>query len=258
MYILIDRLYQKSMTKEFTIKETANKLAVNTQTLRRWDKSGRLKAKRKETGKISRYYYNENEIEDFLSANFSVLFKVAQKWAFDPKPFEIPGRFYCSDKSIFKARLSRFEFDLSQNANFGKTFPLIVAVAGEIGNNSFDHNLGNWPDVSGAFFGYNIDERKVVLADRGQGLLKTLKQVRPELPDHQEALKVAFTEWISGRAPEARGNGLKYVKDVVTNYGFKLFFQSGDAVLNLNKKNKTLKIEKSSNFVRGVFALINY
>ena len=251
-------LLELNMIKEFTITETANKLAVNAQTLRRWDKSGRLKAKRKETGRVSRYYYHENEIEDFLSTNFSVLLKIGRKWAFDSNPFEIPRRFYCSDKSIFKARLSRFEFDLSQKANFAEIFPLIVAIAGEIGNNSFDHNLGNWPDVPGAFFGYNIDERKVVLADRGQGLLKTLKQVRPELSDHQEALKVAFTEWISGRAPEARGNGLKYVREVVANYGFKLFFQSGDAVLNLNKKNKTLEIEKNHNFVKGVFALINY
>lgn len=246
------------MIKEFTIKETANILAVNTQTLRRWDKSGRLKAKRKRTGKISRYYYYENEIEDFLSADFSVLFKIARKWYSSPSPRQIPRRFYCPDKSIFKARLSRFEFDLSQNANFAQIFPLIVAIVGEIGNNSYDHNLGNWPDAVGTFFGYNIEERKVVLVDRGQGLLKTLKQVRPNLSNYSEALGVAFTELISGRAPEARGNGLKYVREVVVNYGFKLLFQSGDAVLSLGKKNRTLKIEKSQNFIRGAFALINY
>ena len=246
------------MNKEFSITETAKILAVNAQTLRRWDKSGRLVARRKKTGKISRYYYDENKIEDFLSADFSVLFKIAHKWGFDQNPFGIPRRFYCPDKSIFKARLSRFEYDLSQSKNFTEIFPLIVAIAGEIGNNSYDHNLGNWPDAPGAFFGYNIDKRKVVLADRGQGLLKTLKQVRPDLASHSEALKVAFTELISGRAPEARGNGLKYVRDVVLNYGFKLFFQSGDAVLNLGRKNKTLKIEKSQDFARGAFALLSY
>lgn len=246
------------MNKEFSIKETAKKLAVNTQTLRRWDKSGRLVAQRKKTGMIERYFYYENDIEDFLSMDFRVLNKIAWKWAIDPNPFEIPRRFYCPDKSIFKARLSRFEYDLSQNGNLTKLFPLIVAVTGEIGNNSYDHNLGNWPDVMGAFFGYNIDERKIVLADRGQGLLKTLKQVRPNLSDHSEALKVAFTELISGRAPEARGNGLKYVREVVINYGFKLFFQSGDAILNLGKREKRLKIEKSKDFIRGAFAQISY
>lgn len=246
------------MIKEFSKKETAKILGVNPQTLRRWDASGRLKARREKTGKISRYYYYENDIEDFLSTDYRVLYKIASQWTFSKTPFEIPRRFYCPDKSIFKARLSRFEYDLSQNINFTETFPLIVAIAGEIGNNSFDHNLGNWPDAPGAFFGYNIEERKVVMADRGQGLLKTLKQVRPDLASYSEALKVAFTELVSGRAPEARGNGLKYVKEVVLNYGFRLFFQSGDAVLNLGKKNKTLKIEKSQDFIRGAFALLSY
>ncbi|MDD5566912.1 MAG: MerR family transcriptional regulator [Patescibacteria group bacterium] len=246
------------MNKEFSITETAKKLAVNAQTLRRWDKSGRLEAGKKQTGKINRYFYDENKIEDFLSRDFQTLFKIANKWSTSSSPFEIPRRFYCPDKSIFKARLSRFEFDLSRNANFAETFPLIVAIAGEIGNNSYDHNLGNWPDVPGTFFGYNIDERKIVLADRGQGLLKTLKQVRPDLAKHSEALRVAFTELISGRAPEARGNGLKYVRKVVADYGFKLFFQTGDACLNLGKKQETLKIEKSRDFIRGAFALLSY
>jgi len=246
------------MNREFTIKEMANKLAVDPQTLRRWDKSGRLKANRKQTGKISQYYYDENDVEDFLSTDFQVLFKLAKKWALNPNPPEILRRFYCPDKSIFKARLSRFEYDLSQNNNLAEIFPLIVAITGEIGNNSFDHNLGNWPDVLGTFFGYNIDEKKVILADRGQGILKTLRQVKPTLPDHLEALKVAFTEIISGRAPEARGNGLKYVRKVVVDYNFKLFFQSGDAVLSLSKINKALNIEKSGDFIKGTFAIINY
>ncbi|MFH1207326.1 MAG: MerR family transcriptional regulator [Patescibacteria group bacterium] len=246
------------MNKEFSIKETATKLAINTQTLRRWDKSGRLVANRKKTGKVSRYYYDENKIEDFLSLDFQVLLKVANTWTAAPGVFEIPRRFHCPDKSIFKARLSRFEFDLSRSGDFAQIFPLIVAIVGEIGNNSYDHNLGNWPDVPGAFFGYNIDERKVVLADRGRGILKTLQQVRPNLSDHSEALKVAFTELISGRAPEARGNGLKYVRDVVVKYGFDLFFQTGDAVLNLGGKDKYLKIVKSPDFIRGAFALIQY
>lgn len=246
------------MNKEFSIKETAAKLAINTQTLRRWDKSGRLVANRKKTGQVSRYYYDENKIENFLSSDFPVLLKIANKWTTAPSSFAIPRRFYCPDKSIFKARLSRFEFDLSHSGDFVQIFPLIVAIVGEIGNNSYDHNLGNWPDVPGAFFGYNIDERKVVLADRGRGILKTLQQVRPSLSDHSEALKVAFTELISGRAPEARGNGLKYVRDVVVKYGFDLFFQTGDAVLNLGGKDNHLKIVKSRDFVRGAFALIHY
>lgn len=246
------------MLKAFSIRETAQRLAVNAQTLRRWDASGRLKAKRKKTGKIGRYVYNENDIEDFLSLDFRALFKVSRRWAFSPTAFEIPRRFYCPDKSIFKARLSRFEHDLSRDPKLAEIFPLIVAITGEIGNNSYDHNLGNWPDVPGAFFGYHVAERKVVLADRGQGILTTLRRVKPQLSEHVEALRIAFTEYLSGRAPEARGNGLKYVREVVTSYGFKLFFQSGDAVLNLGKKEKILKVSKGQDFVQGTFALIRY
>lgn len=246
------------MNKEFSIKKAANVLAVTTQTLRRWDKSGRLVARRKKTGKVNRYVYDENDIEDFLSSDFPVLLNVAHQWAFQKTLSELPQRFYCPDKSIFKARLSKFEFELRQDKNFAQLFPLIVAIVGEIGNNSFDHNLGNWPDIPGTFFGYNIRERSVVLADRGRGILKTLQHVRPSLSLHSEALNVAFTEILSGRAPEARGNGLKYVREVVSNYDFTLLFQSGDAVLNLDKKRKDVEVEKTSNFVQGAFALIHF
>jgi hypothetical protein len=245
------------MNKELTIREMANILAINVQTLRRWDASGRLVAKRKKTGQVSRYFYDKNDLEEFLSNDFRALSKLAGKWASYQRPFEIPPRFYCSDKSIFKAQLSRLEYDLHQS-EINEIFSLIVAIAGEIGNNSYDHNLGNWPDMAGTFFGYSINARKIILADRGRGVLKTLRQVRPNLSDHSEALKVAFTELLSGRAPEARGNGLKYVREVVTKYGLTLFFQSGDASVNLGKRDSSLKITKSQDFIRGVFALIRY
>lgn len=246
------------MNKEFSIKETANLLDVSVQTLRRWDKSGRFVAQRKKIGKTSRYYHREGDIEDFLATDFSSLLKVAKKWAFYSTPPELPRRFYCPDSSIFKARLSGFEYNLSQDSELTRIFPLIVAITGEIGNNSFDHNLGNWPDIPGIFFGYNLNQRRIILADRGQGFLKTLQRVRPNLSDYSEALRVAFTEFISGRSPEARGNGLKYVKEVVLNYNFKLFLQSGDAFLNLGKRKKSIKINKARNFIRGSYVLISY
>ncbi len=84
-------------------------------------------------------------------------------------------------------------------------FSLLVSVAGEIGNNSFDHNLGLWPDTPGVFFGYDLNKKQIVLADRGVGVLKTLKRVRPGLARDADALEVAFTEVISGRAPERQG-----------------------------------------------------
>jgi hypothetical protein len=246
------------MNKEYSIKEAANLLNINVQTLRRWDKSKLLTAQRRQFGKIGRFYYYENDLSDFLSNDFKNLLKVAWQWALSAKPVEIFDRFYCPDKGIFKGRSSRFSYDLSQNPKFAELYSLIAAITDEIGNNSFDHNLGNWPDVTGIFFGYNINQKKVILADRGQGFLKTLKQVRPELATYSEALKVAFTEFITGRAPEKRGNGLKYVKKIVLEYKFKLFLQTGDAILNLNKNNSNLQMEKGPDFIKGSFAIISF
>ena len=126
-----------------------------------------------------------------------------------------------------------------------------------MGNNSFDHNLGNWPDVMGVFFAYTIADGKVemFLADRGQGVLKTLRRVKPELKNDVEALQIAFTERISGRAPENRGNGLKFVKESVKNSEIELTFTSGNAQAELNEK---MKIKQTKQDIRGCLAIIKY
>ena len=135
---------------------------------------------------------------------------------------------------------------------------MITAVAGEIGNNSFDHNLGNWPDIPGVFFSYAIRNRKVALADRGQGVLTTLKRVRPQLASSSEAIKVAFTETISGRYPEARGNGLKFVRSIIVKNPFSLHFQSGDAQLYLKRDDVGLDVRQTESIINGCFALISF
>ena len=159
---------------------------------------------------------------------------------------------------MFQARLTRLENELGRIKKLNRIFPLISAITGEIGNNSFDHNLGNWPDVFGIFFAWDIDKGKIVLADRGQGILATLKKVKPELRNHQDALRVAFTEVISGRAPEYRGNGLKFVKDVVVTNKIKLFFQTGNARLNIQKNDSDVNVQKSAINFRGCLTLIKF
>ena len=73
-------------------------------------------------------------------------------------------------------------------------FPLIVAITGEIGNNSFDPNLGNWPDIR-HFLWYDIHKRNIVLADRGLGILTTLKRVKPELSSDVKAVKLLLPKY---------------------------------------------------------------
>lgn len=233
-----------------TIGETAEILEVSIDTLRRWDKNGRLSPIK--TTDAGYRLYDRAQIELFLKD----LFGIAKDWVL--RGTEISSKFYCSNSAIFQTRLTQMQDALIGVQELASIFPLIVAVAGEIGNNSFDHNLGNWPDISGIFFSYDIQKRLVVLADRGLGILTTLKRVKPELNTDAEALRVAFTEILSGRAPESRGNGLKFVRKIVAENPIGLLFQSGDAELILTKDSNELDLRHSPEPFRGCLALITF
>ncbi|MDO8618390.1 MAG: helix-turn-helix domain-containing protein [Candidatus Daviesbacteria bacterium] len=232
-----------------SIGEAASILGVSIDTLRRWDENGKLTSVKSKGG--HRKYY-QSQIELYLND----LFGVAKDWVL--RGTEIPSKFYCSNSAIFQTKLTQMQDLLGGIRELESTFPLIVAVAGEIGNNSFDHNLGNWPDTPGTFFAYDIHKRNVVLADRGLGVLTTLKRVKPELNTDKEAIRVAFTEIVSGRAPESRGNGLKFVRKIVAENPIGLLFQTGDAELILAKDSDILNIRISSEPFRGCLALISF
>ena len=233
-----------------TISQAARYLGVSQNTLRRWDESGKLIAIRKEGGKHR--YYREKDLEIFSSD----LFKFASEWTQNNSEF--PGKFYCQTSSIFNAKLSKMEYELVQKPGFEKLYSLIVLVTGEIGDNSFAHNLGKWPDTPGIFFGYDLQKRIIVFADRGLGILETLRQVRPDLPNHVTAVQVAFTEFISGRAPEKRGNGLKSVREIVLSQPIDLFFTSGDAEVRMQGSDKVFQVTRGQNNPRGCLAKIEF
>ncbi len=232
-----------------SISEAAGMLGVSIDTLRRWDQSGKLTSI-KSAGGHRKYY--KSQIELFLND----LFGLARDWVLTNT--EISSNFYCSNSAVFQTRLIRMQDILGEVKELAPIFTLIVAVAGEIGNNSFDHNLGNWPDTPGIFFAYDIHKRNIVLADRGLGVLTTLKRVKPELNTHKEALRVAFTEILSGRSPENRGNGLKFVRKIVAENPIGLLFQSGDAELTLSKDSNVLDLKHSSEPFRGCLGLITF
>ena len=233
-----------------TISEAAEIPGISIDTLRRWDKRGKLNpVKTSEAG--YRLYYR-SQIELFLND----LFGLARDWV--SKGSEMPSQFYCSNNSAFQTRLIKMQDLLAEVADLSQIFPLIVAVAGEIGNNSFDHNLGSWPDTPGIFFAYDIHKKNIVLADRGLGILATLKRVKPDLNTDQEALRVAFTEIISGRAPESRGNGLKFVRKIVSENSVGLIFRTGNAELILPKDSNEINIRLSAEPFRGCLAFITF
>lgn len=168
------------------------------------------------------------------------------------------AEYYCETRDIFQTRLDKMINNLLNTKKISEEDVYIMAaIAGEIGNNSFDHNLGNWPDIMGVFFDYELagGEIKIALADRGQGLLATLKRVKPKLKNDGEALFTAFNERISGRAPESRGNGLKFVKENIKDRKMRLLFISGQARAELNNK---MTIEEVNDNLRGSLAIISY
>jgi hypothetical protein len=235
-----------------SIREASEMLDISIDTLRRWDENGKLASVR--STPTGHRFYSKKVIDIYLSD----LLKMATDWI--SSGTEFPEHFYCANSSVLQSRLSRMQNELEKvnDEEIKKIFPLVVAVTGEIGNNSFDHNLGNWPDIPGIFLGYDLNKKQVVLADRGQGILETLKRVRPGIIDDKEALRVAFTDIVSGRAPEERGNGLKFVRQVVTESLLGLSFQSGNAVLELRKDKPLLDIKNSNNYYRGCIAFITF
>ena len=236
--------------KLLTIAEAAEILGVSIDTLRRYDKNGKLVAIRKEGG-VHRYY-RQSDLDLFASD----LIKIAREWTIEGS--ELPSMFYCENSAVFQTRLVKMQNAMAQSGLSLSILSLVVAVAGEVGNNSFDHNIGKWPDMPGVFFGFDISKRQVVLADRGLGVLSTLSRVRPKLKTHIDALRMAFTEIVSGRAPEERGNGLKFVRLVIAENPISLFFRSGNAELRLKKDNNELFITRSQSTTRGCFAVFEY
>jgi excisionase family DNA binding protein len=241
------------INKDLTISAAAKQLGISIDTLRRWDKSGKLHAKKSAGG---HRYYSQIDLELFKND----IFALATKWVLGPA-IEPENTFYCPTSSEFKGRLSKLQNALEKLQDLKEYYPLIVAIVGEIGNNSFDHNLGNWPDISGIYFSYDTNKRQIALADRGQGILRTLKRVKPDVRNDEDALHVAFTEVISGRAPEARGNGLKFVLKVVLDKAIEINFHSGGAkvsITNDNKAPKKMEICKTELYYSGCLALIRF
>lgn len=153
---------------------------------------------------------------------------------------------HCSTRDVFTARLDHARIVLERAPALHTITPEFIAAVGEIGNNAFDHNIGQWRDVPGCWFAWvaRASEVIAVVGDRGQGVLATLRRVRPELRDDAEAVRVAFHEVISGRSPEQRGNGLKFVASVVRRSGNRsLDFASGAALVRLTTRSGNLHEE---------------
>lgn len=185
----------------------------------------------------------------------SQIINIAIDWTKSAVPVDLSPEWYCATRDVFQARLESLLSSLEKI--IGGDAYLLTAICGEIGNNSFDHNLGNWRDVPGVFFAFDEKEKTVVLADRGQGVRQSLTRVIKDVKSDSEAVTIAFTKAISGRYPERRGNGLKFVASTVKEKRWELRFYSGDAVLSI-KNGLALQTEVSKMKVNGCCAILHY
>jgi hypothetical protein len=163
--------------------------------------------------------------------------------------FEKEKDHFSITRDVFTARLEGFIIDTNKY--------LEASIIGEIGNNTFDHNFifGNIYQ-KGVYCNYNFQGNHVVLADYGRGIRESLAQVVVNIQNDLEALEIAFTKKISGRSPEQRGNGLKFVSETIQNNNWDLYFQSGNGCCFINKNG--IKYSKSDIVVSGCLAIINF
>ncbi|UTY33207.1 hypothetical protein [Treponema putidum] len=86
-----------------------------------------------------------------------------------------------------------------------------------------------------------------------QGIRNYLSSVR-QINSDLDAIKIAFTERLSGRSPEQRGNGLKFVCESVKEKQWTLYFQSGKACCVI--KERVVSFMETGDSVIGCLAIL--
>jgi sensor histidine kinase regulating citrate/malate metabolism len=124
---------------------------------------------------------------------------------------------YSANRGESAARLPVFLKFASESGLNSDNAALIVSSIGELTNNSFDHNLGFWKDHPGCCVSWSKENDTLTfgVADRGRGIVSSLQEVLGVEIDSQSILQKAFETIVTGRAPEKRGNGLKYVRKAI-------------------------------------------
>ena len=157
--------------------------------------------------------------------------------------------YFSKTRDVFSARLELYAAETQKL--------LESAIIGEIGNNSFDHNVNAGASyIRGVYFNSRFCESYVLLADFGQGLFKTLQTVLPGLRSDVEAIQIAFREKISGRMPENRGNGLKFVLKNIQEKSWDLYYHSGNAICYADASD--VQFNYSDISYQGCMALISF
>jgi len=159
------------------------------------------------------------------------------------------SQYFSKTRDVFAARMQSYILETKKY--------LEAAVIGEIGNNSFDHNYifeKNFP--SGVYCNVSYNEKYIVLADYGMGVRQSLLAVLPDTESDLKAVETAFTKRISGRFPEQRGNGLKFVSETVRKNKWHLYFQSGSGSCSID--GHEIKFFEKTPSITGCLAILDF
>jgi hypothetical protein len=163
--------------------------------------------------------------------------------------FKDDRKHFSMTRDVFTARIQSY---IIETQNY-----LEAAIIGEIGNNTFDHNFIFENDFPrGVYFNAAYKRDYTVLADFGKGVKRSLLLVQPSLQSDIEAVEMAFTKRISGRSPEQRGNGLKFVSETIRQNRWHLYFQSGSGCCSIDRDGNTFFENAVS--LTGCLAIISF
>jgi hypothetical protein len=157
--------------------------------------------------------------------------------------------YFSKTRDVFTARLQSYILETKKY--------LEAAIIGEIGNNTFDHNFvfeKSFP--GGVYCNLLYKQEYVVLADFGRGIRQSLLSVLPAIGSDLEAVEIAFTKRISGRSPEQRGNGLKFVSETIRQNCWHLYFQSGNGSCSID--GQQIKFFERTPSVTGCLAILYF
>jgi hypothetical protein len=163
--------------------------------------------------------------------------------------FNESDEFFSKTRDVFMARMQSYIMETNKY--------LEAAIIGEIGNNTFDHNFifeKKFP--WGVYCNLSYKQKYTVLADYGMGVRQSLLSVLPLINSDFEAVKLAFTKRISGRSPEQRGNGLKFVSETIWQNHWHLYFQSGSGVCSID--GYKIEFSEKAPLVTGCLAILDF
>lgn len=175
------------------------------------------------------------------------------------KLYRFKQDFYGEYENIFE-EFSKIGFSQNNAA-------LITSSIGELVDNAFHHNLGQWNSSFGPLvilMAQNIldkQEINISICDFGVGFLETLKNNYPQLKSEAEAIEVAIKPKTTGRISKIGGNGLVYLqKNIFNGFSGEIAIRSKDSLVSVEKNGKInlLKNNLPFNYGANVFISLKY